>query len=73
VARGVCAPDYCFRVGGTGKLFVQVKKSSLHLSSDIGPACRLRRCAWSGKLPLSLLPDLEEMALYDIQAKSDAD
>jgi hypothetical protein len=53
------APDYCFRVGGNRKFFVEAKK----LPSTFGitsPAFQLRRYAWSAKLPLSVLTDFEE-------------
>ncbi len=51
------APDYCFRIGGTKKFFVEAKKPSVKLKDDISPAFQLRRYAWSAKLPLSILTD----------------
>ncbi|MCA9101621.1 MAG: hypothetical protein KDA63_10740, partial [Planctomycetales bacterium] len=59
------APDYCFRVGGTRKFFVEAKKPSVNLKDDISPAFQLRRYAWTAKLPLSILTDFEEFAVYD--------
>ncbi|MBI4689298.1 MAG: N-6 DNA methylase [Nitrospirae bacterium] len=59
------APDYCFRIGGTRKFFVETKKPSVNLKDDISPAFQLRRYAWSAKLPLSVLTDFEEFAVYD--------
>jgi type I restriction-modification system DNA methylase subunit len=59
------APDYGFYVGGARKFFVEAKKPSVNLAGDISPAFQLRRYAWSAKLPLSVLTDFEEMALYD--------
>ncbi len=59
------APDYCFRIGGTKKFFVEAKKPSVNLKDDISPAFQLRRYAWSAKLPLSILTDFEEFAVYD--------
>src|SRR5437879_2658763 len=29
------APDYCFRIGGTRKFFVEAKKPAVHLKEDI--------------------------------------
>ena len=49
------APDYSFRVGGQRKFFVEAKKPAVNLKDDPAPACQLRRYAWSGKLPLSVL------------------
>ncbi|MEO8398773.1 MAG: TaqI-like C-terminal specificity domain-containing protein, partial [Ignavibacteriaceae bacterium] len=59
------APDYCFRIGGTRKFFVEAKKPSINLKDNINPAFQLRRYAWSAKLHLSILTDFEEFAVYD--------
>ena len=59
------APDYCFRVGGVRKFFLEAKKPAVVVKDDIGPAYQLRRYAWSAKLPLSILTDFEELAIYD--------
>jgi type I restriction-modification system DNA methylase subunit len=65
VAAGIEAPDYTFRVGGTRKFFVEAKKPAVALKGDAGPAYQLRRYAWSARLPLSILTDFEEFAVYD--------
>ncbi len=59
------APDYCFRIGGARKFFLEAKKPSVNIKDDISPAFQLRRYAWSAKLPLSILSDFEEFAVYD--------
>jgi len=59
------APDYCFRIGGTRKFFLEAKKPSVDIKTDAHPAYQLRRYAWSAKLPLSILTDFEEFAVYD--------
>jgi type I restriction-modification system DNA methylase subunit len=63
------APDYCFRIGSTRKFFVETKKPSIDIRTDPHPAYQLRRYAWSAKLPLSILTDFEEFAVYDCQTK----
>lgn len=63
------APDYCFRIGGTRKFFVEAKKPSVNIKHDISPAYQLRRYAWSAKLPLSIVTDFEEFAVYDCRVK----
>jgi hypothetical protein len=63
------APDYCFRIGSAKKFFVEAKKPSVNLKDDISPAFQLRRYAWSAKLPLSILTDFEEFAVYDCRIK----
>ncbi len=63
------APDYCFRIGGTRKFFLEAKKPSINLKEDTHPAYQLRRYAWSAKLPLSILTDFEEFAVYDCRTR----
>ncbi len=65
------APDYSFRIGGTRKFFVGTKKPSVNIRMDVDPAFQLRRYAWSAKLPLSILTDFEELAVYDGRIKPD--
>ncbi len=69
VGTATKAPDYCFRVGGTRKFFLEAKKPSINVKQDVAPAFQLRRYAWSAKLPLSVLTDFEELAVYDCRAK----
>ncbi|TWT41050.1 Type IIS restriction enzyme Eco57I [Phycisphaerae bacterium RAS1] len=69
VGEGLKAPDYSFRIGGTRKFFVEAKKPGVNLKSDPVPAYQLRRYAWSAKLPLSVLTDFEEFAVYDCRQK----
>lgn len=67
------APDYCFRIGGTRKFFVETKKPSINIKDAPNPAYQLRRYAWSAKLPLSILTDFEELAVYDCTVKPNKD
>ncbi|MDO8644919.1 MAG: type I restriction enzyme HsdR N-terminal domain-containing protein, partial [bacterium] len=69
VGSATKAPDYSFRIGGVRKFFVEAKKPSVNLKDDISPAFQLRRYAWSAKLPLSVLTDFEEFAVYDCREK----
>jgi predicted type IV restriction endonuclease len=59
------APDYCFRIGGTRKFFLEAKKPAVDIREDEKPAYQLRRYAWSAKLPLSILTNFERFAVYD--------
>jgi fido (protein-threonine AMPylation protein) len=63
------APDYCFRIGGARKFFLEAKKPSINLKDEPAPAYQLRRYAWSAKLPLSILTDFEEFAVYDCRTR----
>jgi type I restriction-modification system DNA methylase subunit len=63
------APDYCFRIGGTRKFFLEAKKPAVDIKQETSPAYQLRRYAWSAKLPLSILSDFEGFAIYDCRIR----
>ncbi|HDH07886.1 MAG TPA: restriction endonuclease subunit M [Gammaproteobacteria bacterium] len=63
------APDYCFRIGGNRKFFLEAKKPSINIKDDPHPAFQLRRYAWSAKLQLSIVTDFEEFAVYDCRTR----
>ena len=65
------APDYCFRIGGTRKFFVEAKRPAVRIKEDAASAYQLRRYAWSAKLPLSILTNFAEFAVYDCRFKPD--
>ncbi len=71
VGEATKAPDYCFRIGGARKFFLEAKKPALDIKNDVSPAFQLRRYAWTTKLPLSILSDFEEFAVYDCRFKPD--
>ena len=70
-ADGTKAPDYGFRIGGTRKFFLEDKRPSVDIKNDVSPALQLRRYGWTTKLPLSVLSDFEEFAVYDCRFKPD--
>ena len=65
IGSAVKAPDYCFRVGGTRKFFVEAKKPFVKIDDNSDAAFQLRRYAWSAKLPLGILTNFKEFAVYD--------
>ncbi|GHU33033.1 adenine methyltransferase [Spirochaetia bacterium] len=65
------APDYSFRIGGVRKFFVEAKKPSVNLKDAVEPAFQVRRYAYTAKLPLSILTNFEEFAVYDTRIKPD--
>ena len=65
------APDYSFRIGGVRKFFVEAKKPSVDIKHAASPALQIRRYAYTAKLPLSILTDFEEFAVYDTRIKPD--
>lgn len=66
------APDYAFRIGGARVFFVEAKKPAVNIKDKIEPAFQLRRYAWNLKIPLSILTDFEELAIYDCRIKPDS-
>jgi hypothetical protein len=69
IAGATKAPDYCFRIGGVRKFFLETKKPSVDIKGQTSPAYQLRRYAWSATLPLSILTDFEETAIYDCRLR----
>ena len=65
VAGATKAPDYTFRIGGRRVFFAEAKKPAVRIAEDASPAFQLRRYAWTSKLPVSLLSDFEQFAVYD--------
>src|SRR5208337_2376385 len=61
--------DYSFRIGGVRKFIVETKKPSVRIKDDADAALQLRRYAWNAKLPLSILTNFEEWAIYDCTIK----
>lgn len=71
--EGVKAPDFTFRIGGVRKFFVEAKRPSVQIATAIAPAYQLRRYAWSAKLPLSILTNFREVAVYDTRSRPEKD
>ena len=72
VGGRVKAPDYAFRVGGRPVFFVEAKRPgvTLHAGREADEAAfQVRRYAWSAKLPVSVLTNFAEFALYDCRSK----
>jgi len=70
IAGQTKAPDYSFRLhGGQRLFFVEAKKPSVVVKDDIAPAYQVRLYGWNAKLPLSVVTDFEEFAIYDCTKK----
>ena len=63
------AADYAFRVGDKTMFFVEAKKPSVNIGENPEPAFQLRRYGWSARLPVSLLTDFEQLAVYECRTK----
>jgi len=69
VADSTKAPDYCFTIYGQRKFFLEAKKPSVSVKDAVDPAYQLRRYGWSAKMPISIISDFEEFAIYDCTIK----
>ncbi len=69
VGRAHRAPDYSFRLEGKRKFFLEAKKPWINIRQDPKSAYQLRRYAWSSKLPLSILTNFREFAVYDCRIR----
>jgi type I restriction-modification system DNA methylase subunit len=70
ISGAVKAPDYSFRLSGGKRLFfVEAKKPHVVVKDEIIPAYQIRRYGWSAKLPISIITDFEEFAVYDCTKK----
>ena len=64
------APDYSFRLAGGKRLFfLEAKKPSVVIKDETAPAYQVRRYGWSAKMPISVITDFEEFAIYDCSTK----
>lgn len=63
------APDYSFRIGGTRKFFVEAKKPAVKIKDDPAPAAQLRRYSFSAQLPLGIVTDFHEFAIYETRRR----
>ena len=63
------AADYAFRIGGSTVFFLEAKKPSVNVGTSADAAFQIRRYAWSAKLPISIVSDFEQLAIYDCRNK----
>ena len=61
--------DYTFRIGNQRKFIVEAKKPSVKIKDDNEAALQVRQYTWNTKLPLSILTNFEEFAVYDCTIK----
>jgi adenine-specific DNA-methyltransferase len=50
---------------------VEAKKPSVNIKDEIEPAYQIRRYSWTAKLPIGILTDFQELAIYDTRIKPD--
>jgi len=62
-------PDYTLMFGGVKKIFLEAKQPSVNLKVDPAPALQVRRYAYTAKMPIAILTDFQELAIYDTRIK----
>jgi predicted type IV restriction endonuclease len=64
------APDYTFRTGKHDrKFFAEAKKPGIALKNSAEAGYQLRSYGWNAKLPVSILTDFDEFAVYNCRRK----
>lgn len=63
------APDYCFTIRGQKKFFVEAKKPAIPIKTDSHSVIQLRNYGYHHKLPISIITNFEEFAIYDCTIK----
>ena len=58
-------PDYELRLARQRKLFVEAKKPSVHIDRSRDAAFQTRRYGFSASLPISVLTNFHQLAVYD--------
>jgi type I restriction-modification system DNA methylase subunit len=62
-------PDYELRLSRQRKLFVEAKKPSVHIDRNREAAFQTRRYGYSASLPISILTNFHQFAVYDCLPK----
>ncbi|MFW6247020.1 MAG: adenine methyltransferase, partial [bacterium] len=62
-------PDYTFRLFSERKFFLEAKKPSVSIESNIDNAKQIRRYGFSAKLKISILSNFEYLLIYDCSVK----
>ncbi|MCB1194131.1 MAG: hypothetical protein KDK90_27085, partial [Leptospiraceae bacterium] len=63
--------DYAFYLGNKEKFFVEAKDATVNLKSDPKPALQLRRYSWNKGLPIGVVSNFREFAIYDCRQQPD--
>lgn len=58
-------PDYELRIARQRKFFIEAKKPSVNLETDIAASFQVRRYGFSASMPMSVLTNFRQLAIYD--------
>ncbi len=62
-------PDYRFRLHGSTKFFVEAKKPSIDLITNVDAIFQIKRYGFSARVPVSILTDFDEFRVFDCTRK----
>jgi len=66
-------PDYTFRLFSERKFFIEAKKPSVSIETNIDTAKQIRRYGFTAKLKVSVLSNFEYLLIYDCSVKVEKD
>jgi hypothetical protein len=66
-------PDYTFRLFSERKFFLEAKKPSVSIETNIDNAKQVRRYGFTAKLKISVLSNFEYLLIYDCSSKVEKD
>ncbi|MCK5027057.1 MAG: N-6 DNA methylase [Candidatus Pacebacteria bacterium] len=66
-------PDYTFRLFSERKFFIEAKKPSVPIESNIDDAKQVRRYGFTAKLKISVLSNFEYLLIYDCSVNVEKD
>ncbi|MEX1015089.1 MAG: adenine methyltransferase, partial [Candidatus Paceibacterota bacterium] len=66
-------PDYTFRLFSERKYFLEAKKPSVSIETNIDNAKQVRRYGFTAKLKISVLSNFEYLLIYDCSVKVEKD
>ncbi|MBM9593938.1 Eco57I restriction-modification methylase domain-containing protein [Roseitranquillus sediminis] len=61
-------PDYELRLARQRKIFIEAKKPSVRIDRDRAPAFQTRRYGYSASLPISVVTNFHQLAIYDCKS-----
>ncbi|MDO8307002.1 MAG: N-6 DNA methylase [Actinomycetota bacterium] len=65
------APDYAFMFGSQRQFYLEAKRPSVNVKGGKASAYQIRRYGWNAGLPLGIVTDFEEWAIYDCRFEPD--
>lgn len=58
-------PDYTLTLNGVSKIFVEAKKPSVDIRTEVAPAIQTRSYGWNAKHKIAVLTNFEDLMVFD--------